>query len=206
MMKFAITALAALGVASVAYADNFDTNLLTTTVTTKNLEFSASTTVDNEAKGFGDNYALGAGAYLVSYELAGGTSEVFIFGQFGEVNNDEFGVLGAEYIWTTATTGSTTLELTGQTTYVMFDNYDNGDVYVTPSANLSVDVVPGLTAFGEVGYTWNASEDLTRSGGYGEVGLNYTLSDTLTIRPSIVQPFDTANEDAFAAVELGLNF
>lgn len=206
MKTFVLAAVAAMGVATAATADNFDTNLLTTTATYGDLEFSASTTVDSGLDGFGNDFVLGVKGTVLSYELGAGTSDVKVYGQLGEVAGDEFGVLGAEYVWTTAVADNATLELTGDAAYVMFDDFDNGDLVLTPSAELTVAVTQGVAVFGNVGYSWDATNEFARLGGFGEVGLDVGLTDTVSLRPSLVKPFDTGNDDLMGALEVEFRF
>lgn len=200
-----LAAVAAVGFASAASADDFDNTLLTTTVTTGNLEFSVSSGVDRNLEGLGDDWVAGAKATVLSYGLGEGTSDVKLYGQFGEVAEDEFGVLGAQYVWTTVDEGST-LELTADAAYVMFDDFENGDLVLTPSAELTAALDNQIAVFGGVGYSWDATNDFAQLGGYVEAGADIALTDTVSVRPSVVQPFDTANDDAYAAIELKLNF
>jgi len=206
MKTLVISAAMALGLSSVASAGDFDTNRLTTTVTDGTLEFTATTNVGSDFNGIGDVWTLGAGAYVLEYELGAGTSEVFVFGEYTEVNDQGVGTLGAEYIYTETREGAT-LELAGQVAYTAdTSDFGNGDVFVTPRVGLEFMVTDQLDMFGEVGYSWNASEDFTATGGYGELGVDVSLNDNLAIRPSVVKPFDTANDDAYANIELEFQF
>jgi len=206
MKTLILAAIAAMGVATVASANDFDANMLTTTVETGALEFSASTTVDSDLNGFGDDFVLGVKGTVLSYELGTGTSDFNIYGQYGQVASEDFGVLGAEYVWTTAIADNATLELTGDVAYVMFDGLDNGDLVLTPSAELTVGLTRQIAVFGGAGYGWEATDDFARLGGYSEVGLDLGFTDTVSLRPSVVQPFDTGNDDLVGALELNLKF
>lgn len=206
MKTLVIAAAMALGITSAASADDFDTNLLTTTVTDGKLEFTATTNVGSDFDGVGDVWTLGAGAYVLEYDLGRGESEVFVFGEYTELNDQGVGTVGAEYIYTEVNNGAT-LEVAGQVAYVAdTSDFGNGDVFVTPRVGLEFMASEQFALFGEVGYTWNASEDFAQAGGYGELGVDFGLTESLSLRPSVVKPFDTANDDAYAAIELEFQF
>jgi len=206
MKTFVLAAVAALGLGTAASAADFDVNSFTTTVTTGNLEFSASTLFGEDLAGFGDDFAVGAGVYVLPHTLGTLDAEVFVFGAYADLGDETFGALGAEYIATSTEEGSA-LEFSLQAAYVgLTDDFSNGDVILTPSVNLTMELAPQIGLFGELGNSWNASEDLTNEGGYAEVGLNVALTDAFTISPSVVQSFGNAGDDMSAAVEIKLNF
>ncbi len=194
-----MAAFAALALSSAAMADSFDVNSLTTKVTVDNLEFSVSTNVGSDLDGFGDTWAIGAGLTVLEYDLGSGTSDLFVFGRYND--SDANTQLGAEYTWTVVN-NDTTVALAGEALY----DFNHDAVLLKPSVNLEYAVSRSVDVFGEVGYTWDASNDFARDGGYLEVGADFALSEAVSLRPSIVQPFDSADDDVSAALELGLKF
>jgi hypothetical protein len=62
--------------------------------------------------------------------------------------------------------------------------------------------------FGEVDYSFNASEDFADLGGIVQVGLDVALSDMVAVRPSVMRGFDTdgLGDDTQAAVEVVFSF
>jgi len=197
MKTLILAAVAAVGFASTASAADFDSNVLTTTVETGILEFSASTGVDSNLNGFGDDFMVGAKATVLSF----GDADVAVYGAIAEVAGDELSVLGAEVVMTYGA-----LELTGDAAYVMVDDFDNGELVLTPSAEFTIPVAYDLDLFVGAGYSWNATDDFAKLGGYGEVGVDVMITETLSIRPSVVMPFDTDNDDLSAAMEVTFSF
>jgi len=208
MNKFSLSLAAIALMVSTAFAsaDSFDTNLLTTSVTTGALEFVATTTVDSDLNNFGDDYLVGAQVTVLSYNLANGTSDVNLYGAVGELAGEGFGVVGAQYAWITAISRDVTLELMADATYVMADNVENGNLLLSPSMEMTVEVTNSLAVFGGAGYTWEATDSFAQLGGYVEVGLDVAVSDTVALRPSVIRPFDTANDNVVGSLELKLNF
>lgn len=199
MKTTVMAAFAAIALSSAAMADDFDANRLTTKVTVDNLEFSVSTDVSNSLDGFGDTWAIGAGLTVLEYDLGSGVSDLFVFGRYEDatVNTQ----LGAEYTWTVVK-NDTTVALAGEALY----DFNRDAVLVTPSVNVEYAVSRSVDVFGEVGYTWDASNDFARDGGYLEVGADLALSEAVNLRPSVVQGFDDGAEDAQFNLELGLKF
>lgn len=202
MKTMILSTIAAAFMATTVSADTFDNTVLVTTVTTGNLEFSASTTVGDSV----DNYLVGGGATFDLGKVGTMDSKVFVFGQYANVATVGVAAVGAEYTLSQEF-DRTTVELTGQAAYVaLTEDFGNGDLFVTPSANVEYAMTDRVAVFGEVGYTWNATNDFHAEGGYGQVGLDVGLTDTVGVRPSIVKPFDSASDDAFAVIELKFNF
>ena len=205
MKTLVIAAIAALGLASVANADAFDTNLLKTTLVTDNLEFSLEGTIGDELDNLGDAWRFEAGGYFFDHTVGTFDGTVYFFGQFGEAFDNEFGALGAKYILT-QDFGAGEVELSGEANYFMLDDFDNGDFLLTPRARVTLEATDAVAGFGELGYSWNASEDFADLGGYGELGFDFGLTNEVMLSTSVVAPFETENDDMFAKVELTLNF
>jgi hypothetical protein len=183
-------------------AEAFDNAVLMTTVTTGNLEFSAATIVDTNV----ETYVLGGGAYFNLGPVGELDATLFVFGQYANIADVGVGVVGAEYILSKYS-DRTALELTGQVAYVaLTDDFDNGDVFLTPIVNFEYNMNEEVAVFSEVGYTWNLSNDFNGDGGYVQVGLDVGITDLISIRPSIVKPFDAVLDGEIAVVELNFNF
>jgi len=207
MKTLILAAVAAIVVATAASAaDDFDVNVLTTTVTTGNLEFSADVGV-GDAVDSGENFAFGVKGTVLSYDVFGGASDVNVYGQYGQILGVSGYVIGAEYVWVTGLSDRVDLELAADAAYVMPNGFDN-ELLLTPSTELTVDVTDSVAVFGGAGYTWVATDDFSQAGGYGELGLDISLTDTVGLRPSVIQPFDTGlgNEPMVGALEVTFDF
>lgn len=205
MKTLIIAALAAIGISTAASADNFDTNLLKTTLVTDNLQFSLEGTIGDEFDNLGDAWMFEAGGYFFDHTVGSMDATVYFFGRFGDAFGDEYGALGAEYILSQDFDG-TALELSATATYVMFDDFDNGDLLLTPRARFEGVATDQVTLFGEAGYSWNATDDFNAVGGYVEGGVELSLTESTSLLTSVVQPFDVEDDDMFARIELVFNF
>lgn len=96
-----------------------------------------------------------------------------------------------------------------------FDLYANGEVEyftrsqtfeVTPTVGASYSVNDTITVFGEVGYTWNASNSWSREGGVAELGVNFAIADNVTLTPSIRHRFDAAGVANNTQAHVGIAF
>lgn len=157
----------------------------------------------NNGNDFGDVWSLRAGYEVLTYNLGAGVSTLEIYGELGEVRGNEYGTLGAEYSWAVEV-DRTTFQLAGDVAYVMFNDFGDGDFIVTPSAMVSFDLGRNVDLYSEVGYSWDATNDWNRLGGYAEMGHDVGVTDNFAVRASVVQPFDTLNDDVYG--ELGVRF
>lgn len=206
MKKLVLAALAAFGIATTASADAFDTNLLKTTLVTDNLQFSLEGSVGSGFDTIGDAWVFEAGGYFFEHEVGTFDGVAYFYGQFGDVGNNEFGALGAKYILV-QDFDVAAVELSAAADYVMFDDFGNGDFLITPRARVGGEVTDTVGLFGELDYSWNASNDFNSLGGYVEGGVGLGLTNSTDLLMSVVQPFDTGLEDdTFARVELVFEF
>jgi len=152
-----------------------------------------------------DNWSLRGEATVLEYDLGEGVSTLTVFGEIGVAGAQDFGAIGAEYAWA-YTVDRTTITLAGEAEYFMLNDFNDGNWLMTPSANVAYAVTDEFSVFAEAGYTWNATQDWTATGGYAEVGGEYGFTDNLFLRGSVVQPFDTPADDPYAQIELRLEF
>lgn len=187
----ATAAMVTMGTA--AQADNTQ---VTTTVTTDNMKFNVSSDFD------GDN-SVGAGIYVLQHNVGTSHAEVFVSGSYA---SDDMTSVGAEYVLTTYAIG-TTIELGAEAMYSAdINDFSNGDVMVTPSVNVAYNIAPKFDVFGEVGYAFKANDGFAAQGGTVEAGVDFALTDTVTITPSVIRSFDTGADDTQAALELRFKF
>ena len=208
MKTFVLAAVAALGLGTAASAADFDVNSLTTTVTTGDLEFSATTFVGSDLDGFGDDFGLRAGYTALEYNSVFGPADVEVYGAYASVADEDLGALGAVYTAMPNMPEGVALELAVDGAWVFLtDDFGGGEFWVTPSANLEIDLTTNIAVWGEIGNTWAASEDMADLGGYTALGLDVGITETFSVRPSISRDFGAgASDDLSASVELTLNF
>lgn len=208
-MKFTIlaaVAASALAFGTVATAGDFDVNAFTTTIDTGTFEFSGTTFVGNDGIGLGDSAVFSAGATVMTGVTAYGDTDLFVYGTYADLDGTGVAALGAEYTLTKSYE-SAALAFAVNAVYVApFDNFDDGEVLVTPYVNAEYDVASDLTVFGEVGYTFVATDSFSQAGGYAELGVDAAFNDNVSLRPSVIMPFDGASDDISAAVELTFAF
>jgi len=203
-MKTTILAMiAALGVtAGAASADNFENNTYGVNITSGVMDFGVDgnedglTNFETGVTGFG--YATGAYEGEVraalTYDLDADT-----IGVRGEYNAGYD--LGRNF----AAYGSVAVE------YATLDNdLGNGDFFFDPSVGVSYVFSNTVSVFGEVGYTWDITNDNVASGfednGYVEFGVPLTVSSTVTVTPSVVREIDTVDEETNLNLDVTLNF
>jgi hypothetical protein len=208
MKTLVLAAAAALTFGTAAAADDFDTNFFTTTVTTGDLEFSASTTVDSNVEGFGNDFGLRAGYTVLEYNSVFGPADVEVYGAYASVADEDLGALGAVYTAMPNMGEGVALELAVDGSYMFLtDDFSGGEFFVTPSANLEIDLTTNLAVWGEVGNTWVVSEDMTDAGGYAALGLDVGITESVALRPSISRDFGAgAGDDLSAGLEVTLDF
>lgn len=179
-------------------AEDFDTTSFTVEVVSGDLDF----TVDGDVDGF-NQLEVGLTSLDHSYgivdanvRLSFGTDLVAADTVFfrGEYNAyafvDEsltlYGIMGVQYTTDTS--------------------FEDGIWTIDPSAGAQYQITDEVAIFGEVGYTWDASNDMESLGGYVEAGLPFGLTDSVTLTPSIVRTFDTAVDETNVNIELSFQF
>jgi len=108
---------------------------------------------------------------------------------------DDVAVIG-QYNISMMTTPSLLIYGTAEVAYVTDSGFSDGDWLVEPSAGAAYSITDTVAVYGEVGYTWNATNDFDQLGGYVEVGLPVAVTDTITITSSVSHGFDTDNDVA----------
>jgi hypothetical protein len=175
---FAATTAVALAFGSSALANDFNANEISMSASHGIFNYNVEGTANNGFERFS------VGAEVLSFGVADNlNSTVDVFGSYRR-DTDEFSigaVAGLSY------------------TLNSFDLYANGEVEyftrsqtfeVTPTVGASYSVNNMISVFGEVGYTWNASNSWSREGGVAEVGINFAIADNVTLTPSIRHRFD----------------
>jgi hypothetical protein len=198
MKNILISIFAALALtAGAAAADDFDNT--TASVTAEFEQFTLTVESDSD-----NGYTkLQFGATIFEYELSETVdAKIDAFTAHYDAE-DQYGVGGAY----TLTYSVDALSIWGvaEVEYIgLADDFNIGELYVTPTVGVGYDLTPTVTAWGEVGYTWIATNDWDHDGGTVEVGVDFELADNVVFRTSLSRDFDTAVEET--QVNLGLNF
>ena len=191
-MKTTILAMvAAFGLtAGTASADDFDNTTASVTAEFGRYDLTIEGSEDNgyTELSFGANIVGGLDMSATHYHSA-----------------DAYG-LGLDYTMTTQV-GAVAVWGVAEVEYIAPEgDFGDGDFFATPTVGAGYDITDAVTAWSEVGYTWNASESFDRVGGVAEVGVDFTLADNVTLTPSIVRTFDTAADNTQAHIGLSFSF
>lgn len=194
---FATTAIVGL-MTGAANADDFDNTTFETVLYSGKYEFSLSGDTDN---GF-NNTAVG----MVLFPHEVGTLNASVYTELGyNFDDNEVSVTGEYQMFKNYDFG----ELYGAVAvdYVTLDDdLDSGDWGLTPHIGAVYDVTNKASVFAEVGYSWNMTQDWDATGGYTEVGVDFSVSDNVALTPSVIRTFDTANDEYQANLTLGISF
>jgi hypothetical protein len=81
---------------------------------------------------------------------------------------------------------------------------ENGQFFFMPTVGLSYELASGLSAFGTVQYSWNASDNWVQTGGEARVGFDLSMSGNLTLTPYVSHSFDLNGQPNDTQVGLGV--
>jgi opacity protein-like surface antigen len=198
MKTILMVAALTVGITSSAIAADFDTNTFSIEATSGVLDFS----VDATENGLTD-LAVGVTGFAHSFA----NLDVNIRGELSY--NFDADTIGARTEYNVVTVLATNVTAYGsaalQYTTVETDLTD-GDFALDPSVGVAYQVTNSVSVFGEVGYTWDMSNNWDRLGGYVEVGMPVVLSDAVTLTPSLIRGFDDGIEETNLNVTLILAF
>lgn len=198
-MKLTILAIAtSLTVATSAAAGDFDNTTASVNAEWDRFEFELNGSTD------GGYDSVKLGAEVLSYNLGEKTTSTLdVYLKHYDVDvalaaTDEVG-LGAEY---TVTYAPSALSLYGSAD---LEYRTEADVFrLTPTVGTAYEVSKVTTVWGEVGYTWDVTNDWAREGGKLEVGADFAVADNVALSPSVVHRFDAGANDG-TQLNLGLN-
>lgn len=183
--------------ATASMADNFDNNVYTATVETGAAEIQF---------GFADEAlaTFEGGITAVTYEL--GTAQSVVQAAFAyDFDTDEISILGSHT--TTAYAANFSVYGTSELEYRTPEtDLSDGDFYVNPSVGADYAFNNTVSVFGEVGYSWNASDDWAKQGGYVEVGMPIDTSYNIVFTPSVFRGFDDGLDETNLNIDMTLNF
>ena len=206
MKTLVIAAVAALGFAGAASAEDFTDTAVTATVAFDAYEVSITGSVDNDFN-VSEDFALTGSADILDHTVGAWDANVeMTVGYANVADEDLIGVAAAYQLEQTVGAFTSTAEV--EVSYLaLADDLSNGETFVTPTLGLAFAATDTLDVFGEVSYDWQASDDFARLGGAVEAGVVVALSDTVDVSGSVIRDFDTgATETTQAALEVTFNF
>jgi hypothetical protein len=118
---------------------------------------------------------------------------------------DDVAVIG-QYNISMMATPSLLIYGTAEVAYATDSGFSDGDWLVEPSAGAAYSITDTVAVYGEVGYTWDMSNDFDQLGGYVEVGLPVAVTDAIVVTPSVSQSFGTDNDVANFRLEATFMF
>lgn len=191
------TALVAL-MSTAAVAKDFEATEFVTTARSGALEFSIGT-VD------GDVSTFTTGATVAEYTLGRFETNVYTSLTYGRLTDTLD--LTVEYNAQTALNARWAAYGTAALSYVTpTGDLGAGDVFVAPTLGVSYAASDRVNIFGDVTYTWNASNSWDSVGGALEVGVDYTLNEKVSVTPSLIRTFDTGADATNFKLEVAFNF
>jgi hypothetical protein len=197
-MKTKLFAFAtAMTLATAASAEDFD-----------NTAFTLGASWDQFTLSFEGDVADGynsatIGAEVLSHETGANTTgtlsaSLTLFEADNEVE------LGAEYAVVYSPSAWTVYGAAGAEYAFNAETFD-----VTPTVGVSFVAAEAVDVFGQVGYTWEASDAWAAQGGELEVGTNLAVAGNVVLTPSVVYSFDQADgsaNEAQLSVAVGMKF
>jgi len=196
MKTFMIASAISLSLAGAVYAADFDQTGVSLVLERDNLTFGLDT-VDGEAT------ALTFGVAVLPHSVLGADADVTLGIEYGVVTEDL--TFSAAYGLSKAY-GKVNVYGDVEAAYTVASGGSDGVWTATPTVGASYTVNEKLAAFGEVSYAWNVSDNWAREGGAVEVGARYSLTDTVSLTPSLVRTFDTGANATNLNLELALRF
>ncbi len=198
MKTFLMTSAFVAAMTTASFAGDFDTTVLSTSLTSGAMDFN----VDATENGMAD---LAVGVTAFSYSAGGFDSS--IRGELSyNLDADTIGLRG-EYNVVRAIASNATVYGSAAVEYVTAEtDLADGDVFLDPSVGVTYAFTDAVSVFGEVGYTWNVSNDWDRLGGYVEVGLPVNVTDSVTVTPSLVRGIDDGVEETNAKLAVVFAF
>lgn len=199
-MLVATTAIVgAMFFASSVYAEDFDNSTFETVLYSDRFQFSFSG--DNE-DGFD---SVSAGVVMLPYTI-GETYNANVYTEVEYHFLDDLVTLSGEYQMYKEFNFGEVYGAAAVDYVALEDDFSDGDWYLSPYAGLVYDVSDSVATFAEVGYTWDMSNEWDNTGGYGELGVDFLINEDIKVTPSVVQEFDTPDEDAQMNLTVALQF
>ena len=198
-MRLLTSALALVATMSTAYASDLDNTQLFNTIQYNDLSLTLETNTETGLNNVGLGYAV------LDYNIAGSVfTTVDVFARYytgsntmlnsyysdGDAGIGAVGTIGYGYREANFYAG------VGYEYIADADTFENGNGFVTPIVGMSYDFSRSVALFTEATYKVDASSDWQTVGGTVEVGADFALNDTVSLRTSVLQEFDVTGRDA----------
>jgi hypothetical protein len=198
MKTFLTTTAVAMTLATASFAADFQNNTADVVITSGVLDFAVSADsagiTDLEVGATGFKHSLGVFDADIRAEVS------------YNLPADTIG-LRAEYNLQWLAAQRTAVYGTAAVQYTTTDtDLGNGDFYFEPSIGVAHSLNDRVGVFGEVGYTWDISNDWARNGGYVEIGAPIAITDSVSLVPSIVRGFDDGVNQTNVNLSVQLSF
>ena len=195
-MKNILLATALVFAGTAAIAADFDNNGVNLVLERDNLTFGIDTVA-------GEATELSVGVAVLPHTVVGADADL-TFGAAYNIQNEDF-TLSAEY-GLSKKFNQLNVYGSAEAAYTIAAGANNGGWEATPTVGAAYQVNDKLTAFTEVSYTWDASDDWTQVGGEVEAGARYAINDDIAFTPSVTRSFDTGADETNLNLEVGLRF
>lgn len=179
-----------------AFAADFDNNSVDLVLERDNLTFGVATTA-------GEATDLSVAVAVLPYEALGADADL-TFGAEYDIQSEDF-TLSATY-GLSKHYGQVNVYGSLEAAYTIESGADAGAWDATPTAGVAYRVNDQLTAFTDVDYTWDASNDWAAEGGSVELGARYAINDDIALTPSVVRTFDTGADETNLNLKVALRF
>jgi hypothetical protein len=198
MKIFLMTSAFVASMATAAVAGDFDNNTFGVELTSGVMDFS----VDATENGMTD---LAVGVTGLAHSFSG--LDASVRGELSyNLDANTIGVRGEYNVVTDLATNVTAYGSAAVQYTTVETDLTDGDFAFDTSVGVTYQVTGAVSVYGEVGYTWDMSNNWDRLGGYVEVGMPVTLTNTLTLTPSLARGFDDGAEETNLNVTLALAF
>lgn len=195
-MKTILLATAFVLGAGAAMAADFDNNTVDLVLERDNLTFGIGSTN-------GEATDLSVGVAVLPHSLMGADADLTLGAEYG-IQSEDF-TLSAAY-GVSKHFNQLNVYGSAEAAYTIASGADAGAWEVTPTVGAAYHVNDKLTAFSEVSYSWDASNDWTANGGSVELGARYAINDDIALTPSVVRSFDTGADETNLGLSVGLRF
>lgn len=195
-MKTILITTALVFAGTTVMAADFDNNALKFAYERNNLEFGVSTLP-------GQVTDLSADITVLPYSMMGANADLTLGINYGLQSEDT--TLSGTYSLS-KDIDKLNLNVSVKAAYTIESDVTDGTWDATPTVGAAYRVNDQLIAFGDVGYTWDASNDWEQAGGAVEVGARYKINDNLALTPSVARSFDTDADETNLNLKVALSF
>lgn len=195
-MKKLMLSAALVVAASTAFAADFDNNSVDFVLERDNLTFGISSTA-------GEATDLSIGVAVLPHAVLGADADLTLGAKYGIQSEDI--TLSAAY---GLSKNINQLNVYGslEAAYTIESGAGEGTWGATPTVGVAYRMNDKLTAFADVDYTWDVSDDWASEGGSAELGARYAINDDIALTPSLVRSFDTGADETNLNLKVALRF